>query len=247
VKSHLKSQTTLKILHKLNNTFFEFIHNASRNVIAVFPCAACRLKYMSLCLFSNRERPWRILRNFSEVQKSKSFKTLTISFSFPGCGAAWLHFCLFTPFTSEHFLRLSTLTIAEPFLPHHVMFYLVKLSVMKLQGIVRERDEDQRFDFIRRIAQYDPEELGFIDEVSRDERSIGRHYGWSKRGRQAKMQQPFVQGRRTSSVGVLTLDGFVAGTAVEGSLTKDVMLEWLEFDVVGSSPASTLLTQPTTS
>jgi hypothetical protein len=34
------------------------------------------------------------------------------------------YFCLFTPFTSEHFLRLSTLTIAEPFfnsLCSHIM------------------------------------------------------------------------------------------------------------------------------
>ena len=88
------------------------------------------------------------------------------------------------------------------------------------------------------IPKYDPEELGFIDEVSRDERSIGRHYGWSKRGRQAKKQQPFVRGHRTSTVGVLALDGFVAGTAVEGSLTKAVMLEWLEFDVVRFCPVS---------
>jgi hypothetical protein len=113
-----------------------------------------------------------------------------------------------------------------------------RVNHKKLQRIARERDEAQRIDFIRRMAQYDPEELGFIDEVSRDERSIGRHYGWSKRSRRAKKRQPFVRGRRTSTVGVLTLDGFVAGTAVEGSLTKDVMLEWLEFNVVGSCLAS---------
>ena len=77
------------------------------------------------------------------------------------------------------------------------------------------------------MAQYDLEELGFIDEVSKDERDLGRHYGWS-----------IVRGRQTSTVGVLTLDGFVAGTAVEGSLTKDVLLEWLEFDVVSSCLAS---------
>ena len=107
-----------------------------------------------------------------------------------------------------------------------------RVSHKKLQRIARERDEARRIDFIRRMAQYDPSELGFIDEVSRDERSIGRHYGWSKRGCRAKKQQPFVRGCCTSTVGVLTLDGFVAGTAVEGSLTKDVILEWLEFDVV---------------
>jgi transposase len=118
-----------------------------------------------------------------------------------------------------------------------------RVSHKKLQRIARERDEARRTDFIRRMAQYDPEELGFIDEVSRDERSIGRHYGWSKRARRAKKEQPFVRGRRTSTVGVLTLDGFVAGTAVEGSLTKNIMLEWLEFNVVSSCLASiTLLT-----
>ena len=72
-----------------------------------------------------------------------------------------------------------------------------RVNHKKLQRIARERDEDWQIDFIRRMAQYDPEELGFIDEVSRDERSIGRHYGWLKKGRRAKKQQPFVQGRCT--------------------------------------------------
>jgi transposase len=108
-----------------------------------------------------------------------------------------------------------------------------RVSHKKLQRIAREQDEDRRIDFMRRMVQYDPEELGFIDEVSRDERSIGRHYGWSKKSRRAKKKQPFVWGRCTSTVGVLTLDGFVAGTTVEGSLTKEILLEWLEFNIVG--------------
>ena len=112
------------------------------------------------------------------------------------------------------------------------------MSHKKLQHIVKEQDEAWWIDFIRRMAQYDPGELGFINEVSRDEWSIGRNYGWSERGCRAKKQQPFVWGYHTSTVGILTLDGFVAGTAIEGSLMKDVMLEWLEFNVVGSCSAS---------
>ena len=104
----------------------------------------------------------------------------------------------------------------------------------RLKRIAIERDEDQRADFIRRMAQYMPEELGFLDEVSKDERTVGRRYGRSKKGQRAEKAQPFVRGRRTSTVGLLSLDGFVAGTAVEGSLTKESFLQWFEFTVVKS-------------
>jgi hypothetical protein len=59
-----------------------------------------------------------------------------------------------------------------------------RVSHKKLQHIAKERDKARQIDFIRRMAQYNPGELGFIDEVSGDEQSIGRHYasGWSKRG-----------------------------------------------------------------
>jgi hypothetical protein len=56
--------------------------------------------------------------------------------------------------------------------------------------------------FIERMAQYSPEELGFLDEVSKDERSIGRHYGRARKGERAKKKQPFVRGRRTSTESV---------------------------------------------
>jgi transposase len=109
------------------------------------------------------------------------------------------------------------------------------VSHKKLQCIASERDEDKRADFIARIAQYAPHELGFIDEVSKDERSIGRRYGRSRRGRRARTSQPFVRGRRTSTVGCLTLEGFVSGTSVEGSFTKVTFLEWLEHSLVSFS------------
>ena len=108
------------------------------------------------------------------------------------------------------------------------------VSHKKLQRIASERDEEKRANFIARIAQYAPHELGFIDEVSKDERSIGRRYGRSRRGRRARTSQPFVRGRRTSTVGCLTLEGFVSGTSVEGSFTKVTFLDWLEHSLVSS-------------
>jgi hypothetical protein len=94
------------------------------------------------------------------------------------------------------------------------------------------------------MAQFSPEELGFIDEVSKDERTVGRHYGRSRRGTRAHKSQPSVRGWRTMTVGVLSVEGFVAGTSVEGSLTKASFLHWMEFTVVSFSsfPYSKLLT-----
>jgi transposase len=106
------------------------------------------------------------------------------------------------------------------------------VSRKRLQRIALERNEECRALFVECMAQYEPEELGFINEVSKDERTIGRRFGRSKRGRRACKKQVFVRGRHTSTVGCFTLDGFVSGTLVEGSLTKIAFLEWMEFSVV---------------
>jgi hypothetical protein len=82
------------------------------------------------------------------------------------------------------------------------------------------------------MAQYSPEEIGFLDEMSKDGRSIGRRYGRSQKNKRAQKKQVFVRGRRTSTEAHLTLDGIVAGTVVEGSMTKELFLEYLEFNVV---------------
>jgi hypothetical protein len=82
------------------------------------------------------------------------------------------------------------------------------------------------------MARYTPEELGFIDETSKDERTVGRRYGRSKKGTCCAKKQPFVRGRRTSTEALLSLDGIIACTAVEGSMTKERFLTFLELNVV---------------
>ncbi|KAG2368818.1 hypothetical protein BDR07DRAFT_1222024, partial [Suillus spraguei] len=51
------------------------------------------------------------------------------------------------------------------------------MSHKRLKCIASERNEELCAAFIVHMAQYDPSELGFIDEVSKDERTLGRHYG----------------------------------------------------------------------
>jgi hypothetical protein len=107
----------------------------------------------------------------------------------------------------------------------------LNVSRKKLRKIALERNEELRADFIARMAQYDPEELGFIDEMSKDERSVGRRYGRSQKNQRAEKKQVFVRGRRTSTEALLTLDGIIAKTVVEGSMTKELFINYLKFNV----------------
>ena len=82
------------------------------------------------------------------------------------------------------------------------------------------------------MSQYPPEYLGFLDETLKDERTLTRGYGRAKRNQRAAKKAVFKRGRRTSTEALLCLDGIVACKAVEGSMTKQLFLEWLEFNVV---------------
>ena len=73
---------------------------------------------------------------------------------------------------------------------------LIRVGVSRkcLQRIALEWNEALCAEFIACMAQFYPDELGFIDEVSKDDRMVGRCYGRSKRGTQARKSQLFVRG-----------------------------------------------------
>jgi len=108
------------------------------------------------------------------------------------------------------------------------------VSRKKLRKIAIERDELGRAEFVHHMSQYRPEYLGFLDETSKDERTLARGFGRSKRGRRAAKKEAFKYGRRTSTEALLTLDGIVACKVVEGSMTKELFLQWLECNVVST-------------
>lgn len=55
-------------------------------------------------------------------------------------------------------------------------------SYTKLRKVAAERNETLCSDFIQRMAQYLPEQLGFFDEMSKDERTSIRSRGRSAKG-----------------------------------------------------------------
>jgi transposase len=115
-------------------------------------------------------------------------------------------------------------------------------SVKKLKRIAAERNEDKRAEFVYRMAEYTQEQLGFLDETSKDEKTPGRHRGRAKKGRRAKRRQVFFRGHRLSGTGLLTIDGMVTSTVVEGSMVTDSFCEFLEENVVCiTAPISPIL------
>jgi transposase len=107
------------------------------------------------------------------------------------------------------------------------------VSRKRLRRIAIERNEPLRCDFIGCVSNYDPIQLAFLDETSKDERTPTRRYGRARKGKRAEKKEPFKRGRRVSIEALLNLDGVVLGTVVEGSMTKEVFLQYLEFIVVG--------------
>ncbi|KAF6749087.1 hypothetical protein DFP72DRAFT_755683, partial [Ephemerocybe angulata] len=71
-----------------------------------------------------------------------------------------------------------------------------------------------------------------LDEVSKDERSSFRRYGRSLKNTRAVQKGVFIRGRRFSAEGLLTLDGMISNTVVEGSMTRERYLDYLEHYVM---------------
>jgi len=109
------------------------------------------------------------------------------------------------------------------------------ISDKKLKKIAYEWSKPLCTDFIGRMVKYKQEELGFLDEVCKDKRTLARGYQRLKMGCWAVKKAKFVQGRHTSTEALISLDGIVACKCVEGSMMKELFLEWPEFNVVSIS------------
>ena len=107
-----------------------------------------------------------------------------------------------------------------------------RISLKKLRKIAKEQDEDRQAEFVRQMSQYSPEEIGFIDETSKDERTAFRRNSRARKGMCAQRRGIFVRGCCLSAVGLLTLDGMAASNVIEGSFTTEKFIHFLEHDVV---------------
>jgi hypothetical protein len=79
-----------------------------------------------------------------------------------------------------------------------------------------------RADYIYTIGtDYQAEQLIFLDESAKDERTLSRHYGYSFRNQIASQKVVFLRGIRYTILPALTLDGFIACDIMKGSCSKE--------------------------
>jgi hypothetical protein len=83
-------------------------------------------------------------------------------------------------------------------------------------------------------ANFIASQMIFIDESSKDDRTIYRHYGRAPSGRRATIQANFVRGDRFSIVAALSLDGYEAMQVVPGSVDGEAFLDFVVNDVVSA-------------
>ncbi len=81
-------------------------------------------------------------------------------------------------------------------------------------------------------SEFRPEQLVFIDETSKDERSLSRAYGYSVKNVKVQKSIVFVRGKRYTILPALTLDGFIAADIMEGSCNKESFQTFILTQVV---------------
>jgi len=79
---------------------------------------------------------------------------------------------------------------------------------------------------------YTSNQLIFLDESAKDERSLSRLYGYSPRNTRAHKKVVFIRGKRYTILPALTLDGFVAVDIFEGSCDRKRFVDFVLDQVV---------------
>jgi transposase len=122
------------------------------------------------------------------------------------------------------------------------------ISFKLLRRAAAERDEDLRQEWKNEVnAHFMASQMVFVDETSKDDRTIYRHYGRSVVGRRATINANFVRGERYSMVAALSLDGYEAVRVVPGSVDGEEFLDFITNDVVCSTVSLCVFTQPSAS
>lgn len=129
------------------------------------------------------------------------------------------------------------------------IYHDVALSKSALHDILR--DCGQTYKLLRKAAvERDPEVrqqfrtfvyhnisaemLVAIDESSKDDRTVYRHYGRAPQGTRAEIRGPFVRGTRWSILPAMSVEGYIACRVVQGSVNGEEFFDFIVQDVVRS-------------
>ncbi|KAG7096475.1 hypothetical protein E1B28_003906 [Marasmius oreades] len=111
---------------------------------------------------------------------------------------------------------------------------LVELGLHRklIRKIASQRDEALRTSWLDHIIQnYTAEQMVFVDESSKDGRTIARRYGRAQRGETPEEIMSFKRGDRYSILAALALSGYIAVRVVEDSVDSEEMYDYVISDL----------------
>jgi hypothetical protein len=81
-------------------------------------------------------------------------------------------------------------------------------------------------------AEYQAEQLIFLDESAKGERILSRDYGYSRKNQVVTQKAVFLNGIRYTILPAFSLDGFVACDIMKGSCSKEIFRTFVLSKVV---------------
>lgn len=119
---------------------------------------------------------------------------------------------------------------------HHVFRQLALdgFSLTKMRKFAAEKDERLRTRYWEVMTQevWFPEQLVFIDETSKDGRTLRRSHGRSLKGTRIEQRETIMRGRRISVLGVLATTGFLDFHWVVKGYSAEEFLYAVEYHVL---------------
>jgi len=115
----------------------------------------------------------------------------------------------------------------------HRTLHDIGLTYKRLRKVAAERDEEARNAWLHEVmATYSAVELVFLDESSKDDRTLIRHYGRAASGETPVEVVSFDRGERYSILPALTLDGYIAIRVVPDSVDGAELYDFVLNDVL---------------
>jgi transposase len=109
------------------------------------------------------------------------------------------------------------------------------LTYKLLRRAAAERDEEYREEWMAMMRMHHvAHQLVMVDETSKDDRTIYRHYGRAPSGRRATVRANFVRGERYSMVAAMSMNGYEALSVVPGSVDGELFFDFIVNEVVCS-------------
>ena len=116
------------------------------------------------------------------------------------------------------------------------------LFVIKLHKATLERNDIMCANYLGIIGEhYVSNQLIFLDESAKDERSLSRLYGYSPRNTRAHKKVVFVWEKRYTILPALTLEGFVAVNIFEGACDWKRFVDFVLDQVVNNNYTGLLI------